>query len=451
MPIQASRQTDFRNEESRAPDRLLSRLWVLASTPLVLAIVWVGTIAHLTSVVSGLPARANQTDFSVYYTSALIMREGGNPYTADIAPAARRLDLDVGPLVRDDSVPFFLLCFEPLTKLSPGRAYSVWIGISGAALVAAMILLLHGLGGRALLLAPLMLLYQPVADHFAYARTEILILLMFVLMMRWLERGHDAAAGLILALAGALRIFPLLMGGYLLLTRRWRALWYLAIGLAVLGVVTVAALGPVRCISFVEGAVFSSQYQFAAMFLDIALSAFVSRLFWYPLGPNLAHTANLVRVAAIAVAELGVLGLTVQATLQSRDKARAFPLWVVSSVLLSPIAWVHYMVLLLIVFAQIAATAKARRCSDRAIWAMVASYLLLKLPNDLLEIARRHHSRAFFFGVGEIYFVTLVLAYLSAYWLALDDPSMSLRANAASPEAGFGEMLIPGRAVAGLK
>jgi Glycosyltransferase family 87 len=314
MPIQASRQTDFRNEESRVPDRLLSRLWVLASTPLVLAIVWVGTIAHLTSVVSGLPARANQTDFSVYYTSALIMREGGNPYTADIAPAARRLGLDVGPLVRDDSVPFFLLCFEPLTKLSPGRAYSVWIGISGAALVAAMILLLHGLGGRALLLAPLMLLYQPVADHFAYARTEILILLMFVLMMRWLERGHDAAAGLILAFAGALRLFPLLMGGYLLLMGRWRALWYLAIGLAMLGVVTVAALGPARCASFADRAIFSSQYQFAAMFLDISLSAFVSRLFWYPLGPDLAHTANLVRVAAVAAAEFGVLTLTVKAT-----------------------------------------------------------------------------------------------------------------------------------------
>jgi len=65
----------------------------------------------------------------------------------------------------------------------------------------------------------------------------------------------------------------------------------------------------------------------------------------------------------------------------------------------------------------LALAAKARLCSERAIWAMLASYLLLKVPNDLIEIARRHHRPVLFFGIGEIYFVTLILAYMSAYWL----------------------------------
>lgn len=51
---------------------------------------------------------------------------------------------------------------------------------------------------------------------------------------------------------------------------------------------------------------------------------------------------------------------------------------------------------------------------------MLASYLLLKASNDLIEGARRHHRPVLFFGVGEIYFMTLMLAYVSDYWLTVD-------------------------------
>jgi hypothetical protein len=78
------------------------------------------------------------------------------------------------------------------------------------------------------------------------------------------------------------------------------------------------------------------------------------------------------------------------------------------------------MVLVFIGFAQLAIAANQGRCSQRAIWAMITSYLLLKLPKDLLEIVRQRHSPILFFGIGELYFVTLLLAYMSAYWLAVD-------------------------------
>jgi Glycosyltransferase family 87 len=426
MTRQSSPPARFEDTATSSHEPLLTRLWVLANKPVLLAVIWLGAVMHLAGVFAKLPQRATQTDFSVYYTSATVLREGGNPYTTDIAPIARRLGLDVGPLVRDDSMPFFLLCFEPFTRFSPKTAYWLWFGVNCAALALAIVLLLRGIGHGQLLLGALMLLYQPLAEHFAYARTEILILLMLVLMLRWLQDGHEARAGLILALAGALRAFPLVMAGYLLLRGRWRVLGCTAAGLAILGIVTLATLGLPLCVSFVEGAIFSSQYQFAAMFLDLALSSFVSRMFWYPLGPNLGHTLDVLRGVAVIFAELGVLALTIRATLASADRTRAFSLWVVTSILLSPIAWVHYMVLVFIVFAQLAIAANKRQCSDRAIWAMLASYLLLKIPNDLLEIARHHHRPVLFFGIGEIYFVTLVLAYLSAYWLAVDSVGPSL-------------------------
>jgi hypothetical protein len=413
----------LQNEGLDPQNSPLLRLWRAANGPVVLAVIWAGAILHLASVFAKLPQRVTQTDFSVYYASALVLRDGGNPYTTDISPVARRLGLDVGPLVHDDSMPFFLLCFEPLTHLSPRAAYWIWFATNCGCLALAMILLLQGVGRAWLLLAPLMLLYQPLAEHFAYARTEVPILVMLVLMLRWLEQGREASAGLMLALAGALRGFPLVLGGYLLLRGRWRSLLYASAGLAVLGVATLALVGLPRCLSFVEGALFSSEYQFAAMFLDLGLSSFVSRLFWYPFGPDLGHTLELLRSLAVVGAELALLALTVRATLASSDGLRAFSLWVVTSILLSPIAWVHYMVLIFILFAQLAVAANQQRCSERALWAMVASYILLKVPNDLIEIGRRHHIPALFFGVGELYFVTLALAYLSAYWLALDSSS----------------------------
>lgn len=91
-----------------------------------------------------------------------------------------------------------------------------------------------------------------------------------------------------------------------------------------------------------------------------------------------------------------------------------------TSILLSPIARVHYMVLIFILFAQLAIAANQGRCSERAIWATIASYVVLKVPNDLLEIARHRHSPVLFFRIGELYFLALVLAYLSAYWLTVD-------------------------------
>jgi hypothetical protein len=103
------------SEEPRTSDRLLNWLWVIAHRPFILTILLVAAIVHLAALFGQLPERATQTDFSVYYSSASVLRHGGNPYVSDLTQVAHHLGLDVGPLVRDDSMPFFLLCFEPLT------------------------------------------------------------------------------------------------------------------------------------------------------------------------------------------------------------------------------------------------------------------------------------------------------------------------------------------------
>ncbi len=148
------------------------------------------------------------------------------------------------------------------------------------ALLTATFLLLWGGGWRrALVLAPLMLLYPALADHFAYAQCQLLLLLIFVLMIRLINRGCDIGAGLLLALAS-----------YSAAGVPGRHRWLLHTQAATNGVRLGGsrgdrghgdywvAVGP-RCLDFLQGARFATGYEFLALPLNVSVSAVVSRIF----------------------------------------------------------------------------------------------------------------------------------------------------------------------------
>jgi hypothetical protein len=78
-------------------------------------------------------------------------------------------------------------------------------------------------------------------------------LLILVISMRCLESGNDAAAGLLIAIAGALRIYPLAVGGCLVLRGRWHAITRVAIGLAVAGIISLVVAGSRVNLSYLNG------------------------------------------------------------------------------------------------------------------------------------------------------------------------------------------------------
>jgi hypothetical protein len=189
------------------PNDRLSRLLLLAALCLA--------TAFATMIGRSLPSKANQGDFAIYYVSALMMREGGDPYKAGLRTAGERLGLRTQPVDRSTDPPAFILCFEPLTRLRPRPAFWTWTAINFAALVASIALLLRrereisGYTRWAIVAA--VILYPPVADHMMTGQNKLLILLMLVLVLCWTEQKRDASAGLILAAAGLLRVFPLLL------------------------------------------------------------------------------------------------------------------------------------------------------------------------------------------------------------------------------------------------
>src|SRR5712692_8219293 len=329
--------------------------------PHMVVIIWLGVIFHSMALIHQLPSRITQFDFSIYYASALALHENLDPYTTDLESLGGGLGLEIDPIHYATDPPTFLLMIEPLALMPLRRAFWAWNGLNLAALIAAVILLLHGSSLDTRLkwaLAALALLYAPVGEHFFYGESKALVLFLLAAMMRCMERRHDAAAGLILGFAGAIRGFPLLLAGYLFMQRRTRALVWTGVGLALCGLVTVALLGVHQTLSFSHGLFFVTRDRFLVIPINISLGAFISRLFWYSYTPTPGSAIELIRRVVVALAELGLLTLTVRATLRLEPggdtDSRAFSLWVMTSVLLSPTAWVHYLVMALIPFALLA-------------------------------------------------------------------------------------------------
>jgi hypothetical protein len=89
--------------------------------------------------------------------------------------------------------------------------------------------------------------------------------------------------------------------------------------------------------------------------------------------------------------------------------------------MLSPTAWVHYLVLMLIPFAQMAIAADRGRANHRAIWMAVASFLLISLSTSGRTAFGPHPRGGLPIMIAECSFGSLMMAYLSAYWFASDD------------------------------
>jgi len=406
---------------------------------------WAAVAIEVVILIAALPGRANKWDYSIYYSSALAMREGMNPYTTDLTPLARSLGFELDKINHATDPPTFVMCFVPLTLLAPRPGFYVWTAINAASFLLALILLFRwtpGLGrDPALALAAVILLFPPVIEHLAWGQNKMLVLLMFVLMLRWLERGRDAAAGLMLAVAALLRAFPLLLIAYLALMKRWRAVGYTILGLAVGGLLTLALAGVGSTMSFVLAPTYLTEQWREALPGNIALGPTIARMFWYFFGLHLGTTLGWAQKITTLGAELVLLGLAIKATVSrpadGDPDGRLFVLWMMTAILSSPTSWFYYLVLLAIPMVRLSAAAANDRTSARALWAGVACYTLAWLYFSGVDMHSQElalHPNTLLWRVGAS--PVALTAYLSLYWFTTDsDAADRLMAESRASQA----------------
>jgi alpha-1,2-mannosyltransferase len=395
----------------------------------ILVILWGLAILHTVLLARSLPQRTYAHDFSVFYTSAIAFRRGLDPYTANLAPIGERIGMHVGSLIHTTDTPTALLFVIPFSFATPDAAHTIWTALNGAALVAALVLLLRPKYSRlnlttALTIAALALVYAPVTVNFIFGQRQPLVLLLLVLVMRELAEGREAGAGLLLGVAIAYRAFPIVIAGYFVIRRQWRPLAFTGIGLAVAGVVTVAGLGIPVSVSYLHG----MRFAITGFRLDpanVSIRGFLIRMFSYLDGYQLDDRMLLLQNITIVTAQIVTVLLVAWPTYQRRDlegfDRRSYGLWIVAAIALSPLSWIHYMTLLLIPFVEIAGAAARQKCSRWTLWTAIASYVLTAVTYDLREdvvgaLSWAHGVKYLAEGSS----AALLLAFLAVYWFATE-------------------------------
>jgi hypothetical protein len=390
-----------------------------------LAVLWlfivIATLVLVRAI--GRDHRARQEDFAVYYFLAQAMRQGRNPYATDIAKMARARGADIHDISRGTEPPTFLLLFEPIATLPLNVAYWTWQGTNLVCLVIAVFLLL-GMGSEleprlAATIAGLALLYPPVGFHFWMGQSKLPVLLLLALMTHFMERGGEAAAGLALALATLLRIFPVALLAYLILLHRRRVAAYTVAGLLMGSVFTVMFVGMANIRSFLASLSFLTGHWWE---YDIALRSFVARTIW-ALYPSPALAPKIIRYAIVGIVDLSVVTMTFRATLmfenQNDPDWRVFSLWIATSVFLLPVAWDYDLTLMLIPFVEVARAAAQGAASRRAVSMAIVSYLLMLFWECVIGHIPPSGT-LLRMTVGEGGFLSMAAAYAAAYWFAVD-------------------------------
>jgi hypothetical protein len=294
------------------------------------------------SLAQRLPAvshRYNQFDFTVFYGWWSDYSSGGDPWT----------DMR-GPMHGCNQPPSFIETFSPLARLDRKTAFWIWQAAQFLCVVAAVLLLARGndppLGAAPTIIAlSMVLMSRPFAGALVWS--QIAPMLLALLCAAWFcaRRNRSAAAGMFMALAAFLKLFPAGAAGYFLFSRQWRALSW-TVGFFVAGVLLT---NPVHWIELVTHGLPISYQVVGHAELTVL----------YVVRKAVAHFAGGAQPAVAvwgitALIDLALLAIAAAATITSHGRADldglVFGLWVALALLMSPLAWIDETLLLLPLF-----------------------------------------------------------------------------------------------------
>lgn len=380
-----------------------------------------------------LRTRWNRIDFSAFYVWSLALHRGLNPYSDKLDSLAKSVDMNIDIFNRANYPPTFLLCFLPLSYLSGPTAYVLWIALQYISLLAVLYLLIGRdqalpLATRASV-ASLAVLFLPLYDNFCNGQVQLMMLLGLLVVHSLLARRADGAAGAVLSFLMLVKLYPLVLVGYLVVRRRWRAISWTIIGLFLGSILTWLALGRDVLTGIASASVpdgislgtvsISSNLKAIAHLLSILMTqgGFLS------LSDQMARLTRLIDPGAsdgvIAVAIVLGLGVglvaAVYATVRSNERwhhdIAAFSLWVLLAPLITH-AYESYGVFLLMPFTILAGSVvRDERFYPIAFWLMLAAYALANLT------ALAPHSLVY--PMLAVFKELLTIGFVSAFFYAL--------------------------------
>ncbi|MEZ6113553.1 MAG: glycosyltransferase family 87 protein [Pirellulaceae bacterium] len=250
--------------------------------------------------------------------------------------------------------PASVLLVLPFGRLEFFTANWLWNWLSLALIAPTLWLLMRsrGLSFSAWSLLPILTLVL-TSNSLAQQvnQGQLNLLLLFLLTWAWaLQRdAFDGWAGALIGIAAAVKVFPAFLGLYFLMQRRWRGVLGVVIGFVAMNAVTGAVLGW-QALHDYAVVVVPRVSEFRDFWSNASIAGFWSKAFEASSGhsipifhsPAFAKLMTLLTSGAVTV-YTGWRSWKAQ-TLEQRDAA--FALTLVAMLLVSPITWDHYFLLL---------------------------------------------------------------------------------------------------------
>lgn len=365
---------------------------------LLVCIVAAGVFAGLVSLVEAgrslLPPGLDHKDFVQEYLLARAIADGVDPYLPISTLASRYLGYvpsTVFPHPSPHPIPAGLLAI-PIAWLPFPTAAAVWFAIELACLFGCAAVLLPKVGkwprGVAVgVLGLAIASWHPFRDELVWGQVMIPMLLLLLLARRAIRRDRSLAGGLFLGLAFLLKpmLWPLAL--WLLLRRQMRTLVGFGLtsvfGYAVSGMI-VGFNGLAKYFTSVVPAV-TKLYQSSSW--NISLWTIPARLF--------AGTGSI-DVSSLTAPPLAVrpdltswlppmlltvaLGASLLLTHHTQDFDASLGIMLCACILMSPVSWIHYSVLLVMPIATLSKSLLRRALPIKPTAVAGATALLLSVP-----------------------------------------------------------------------
>lgn len=301
---------------------------------------------------------ATLVDFIQEWLSAKNYEAGLPVYTNQAETLFRHTGMRPGrdePMLRWNAhPPASVLLGLPFARLNYPDAQFAWNLVSFLLFVVSLALVLRELGVRyppqaVLPTVTLILLCGPIATQISQGQLNFV--LTFLLVLGWAadRRGYTGWAGAAVGAAAAFKLYPAFVFLYFVCTRRWRALATGAVAFLALNGLALALFGTEAFRTYFEQVV-PSVVQYQTGWRNLSLNGFWIRVFT-PLERSVPLIDSPAAGRAVGLAVRGLVVLVAAAvcwrakTVEQRD--RAFAVTLVGMLLVSPITWNHYLVLLL--------------------------------------------------------------------------------------------------------
>jgi hypothetical protein len=253
------------------------------------------------------------------------------------------------------NLPIVGALFAPLSAL-PYWYAAVILTAAGVIAVAASVGLLWRVvtptAGQAVLLLALVALNGPLWDSFKVGNLTHFVLPLVLLAVLMLIRRRPGAAGVILGVAGVVKIPLGLIGLYFLVSRQWRALTSMAATVAAIVVASVVLFGPAVNRRWVDHCVVASSGKvithFYAQTLDgsLARAHGANQFSWEPIARTRTH--DILRVPLIGATLCALLWILRRLPPDQDDAVvKAAVAVFACAIMIFPASWIHYYVFLL--------------------------------------------------------------------------------------------------------